>query len=407
MACRSNGDSFKSHVGLEMSIRPKILFISPLAPTMSTSSGYYVYVKRRSSPILEKLSSVYDVRVFIWTKRFKQPISYKKMYLFDCIRIFINLAHTLLKNQFNVVVTPSIPILESIPAFIISKLLSIPIIMMETHWYWPNTLTSKLTWPINKLMCLKADLVICPGKKAYAYWRQLGVPKQKIKIIHFYSSLLKVNSEHIKLAKNLRSKFGGRIVILYFGRLIKKKGVEYLIKAFAMLQREFKDIVLVIAGEGAERPNLEKLCSELGLYNVVFTGAVEENIKPTYFLLADIYVYPSITLKLPEEWSLGVVEAMSVGKPVIVTTAVGSAPDVVKNGINGYVVPEKDVEALYSAIKRLIMHEDLRKNMGIMSGKLVEEAFTYEHVVKDLNEAIKSALTLSKRHKVLHLRDFS
>lgn len=126
--------------------------------------------------------------------------------------------------------------------------------------------------------------------------------------------------------------------------------------------------------------------------NVVFIGAVSEDVKPGYFLAADIYVYPSITLELPEEWPLGVVEAMSVGKPVIVTTAVGSAPDVVQHGVNGYIIPEKDVDASYNALKSLVLDKDLREKMGLASKKIVENAYTYEHAVKGLAEAIIIAL---------------
>ncbi|QOR94772.1 glycosyltransferase [Thermosphaera chiliense] len=142
-----------------------------------------------------------------------------------------------MKGRFNVIITTGIPVLESIPAFLMAKLLRIPVIIEETHWYWPSTLISKLMWPINKLMCSKTDLIICPGKRAYVYWRSLGIPREKIKIVHFYTSILQPTPENIESARRIRDKFSGKVIILYFGRLIKKKGVDYLIKAFAKLER--------------------------------------------------------------------------------------------------------------------------------------------------------------------------
>jgi glycosyltransferase involved in cell wall biosynthesis len=362
------------------------MFISS-APATRVSSGYHVF-KAGKTPIMDQLAQVYDIKSFCWTKRREQQISLKGVYLLDGFQIITSLLRCLLKGRFNVVVTTGIPVLESVPAFVMAKLLRIPIIFKETHWYWPNTLTSKFTWPINKLMVSSCNLVICPGKKAYAYWRSLGIPEKKIMIVPFYASVLQINPQIKKFAIELRSRFGDKVVILYFGRLIKKKGVDYLIRAFANLQKEFRRVVLLLAGEGPERLNLEKLCRELQLSDVVFTGAVDERIKPAYFLAADIYVYPSITLELPEEWPLGVVEAMSVGKPVVVTTAVGSAPDVVKQGVNGYIVQEKDADALYFAIKRLMEDEELKMNMGMKSKEIIEEFYTYRNATIVLQQAI-------------------
>ncbi len=371
--------------------RPRVMFLSS-APATKVSSGYHV-LKAGKSPIMDQLAQVYDLTSFCWTKRREQLISLKRVYLLDGFQIFTSLLRCLLKGRFNVIVTTGIPVLESVPTFVIAKLFRIPIIIRETHWYWPNTLASKFTWPINKLMVSNCDFVICPGKKAYAYWRSLGVPEKKIKIVHFYTSILRINPQIAKLTGELRAKFEDKIVILYFGRLIKKKGVDYLIKAFAKLQNEFKEVVLIIAGEGSERDNLQRLRRELKLDNVMFTGAVDEEVKPAYFLFADIYVYPSVTIELPEEWPLGVVEAMSVGKPVIVTTAVGSTPDAVKHGVNGCIVPEKDVNALYGAMKSLVIDKELRTKMGTMSRKIIEDAFTYDHAAVSMYETMRQVLS--------------
>ncbi len=372
-----------------------VLFISS-TPASQLSSGYHT-VKGGQSSVFEKLSTIYNVKSFGWTKRHELPISSKCVYLFDGFQIFLNLLSCLLNGRFNVIVTTGLPVLESIPAFILGKLLRIPIVIKETHWYWPNTLISKFTWPVNKLMVTHSDLVICPGKRAYRYWQSIGIPERKIRIVHYYTSILQINPQITIYANELRSKTENKMVVLYFGRLIKKKGVNYLIRAFEKLNKDYSNVFLVIAGDGPERYSLKKLCDDLQLQDVLFTGAPSEKMKSAFFLISDIYTYPSVTLELPEEWPLGIVEAMSVGKPVIATTAVGSAPDVVHNGLNGYIVPEKDVDALYCAMKRIIADKVLRKNMSIESKKIIQKDYTSDCVVKSLDNAIKTAIRNSYR----------
>ena len=372
-----------------MRSKPKVLFIQS-TPATRLSSGYHV--RGANSPVLEKLSRIYDIESFNWSKRQEQTINPNKVYLLDGFQIFFNLLNCLLKGKFNAIVTTGIPVLESIPAFIIAKLLHIPIMIKETHWYWPNTKVSKLTWPINKIMVSNCNLVICPGKRAYEYWRLLGVPEKKITIVPFYTSILQVNPEINQLSLNIRSKFNDSIIVLYFGRFIRKKGIDYLVNAFAKIQKDFDNVVLLLAGDGPERNNLEALCSNFDLDAVAFAGAIDEQIKAAYFLAADIYVYPSVLLELPEEWPIGLVEAMSVGKPVVVTSAVGSAPDVVQHGINGYVVQEKNSEALYLALKKLIENENLRRNMGWISKEIVEKNYSYNKAAQSLDDAIKTVI---------------
>lgn len=81
---------------------------------------------------------------------------------------------------------------------------------------------------------------------------------------------------------------------------------------------------------------------------------------------------------------------MSVGKPVIATTATGCALDAIRNGVNGYVVPERDSEALYNAIKTIAKDANLRKRMGKESKRIIKSAFNYDRIVEAMAQAIKS-----------------
>lgn len=152
---------------------------------------------------------------------------------------------------------------------------------------------------------------------------------------------------------------------MYVGRLVKRKGVDYLIKAFAKLKNEINDVVLIIIGRGECRDELELLAKNLNIEDsVYFMGYVEDELLPAYYLLCNICVVPSITYGMADPWVLVVNEAMYFGKPVIATDAVGAAFDMVKDGENGFMVPEKDSEALYEAMKKILSDPELEEKWG-------------------------------------------
>jgi glycosyltransferase involved in cell wall biosynthesis len=266
-----------------------------------------------------------------------------------------------------------------------------PFIVLDEHWYWRENLLMRLLWPVARLIACNATFLIVPGIRAKKFWDFVGIPKRKVRVVNFDASILEPEEKHVKLSSKIRSVLNNKKIILYFGRLVKRKGVDFLIRAFAKLSKDDKDVVLLIAGEGVERGNLQRLCKELGLDGrVYFMGFANQDDKAAYFLACDIFVCPSITLGMPEIWGIVVDEAISLGKPVVVTTAVGSAYDLVRHGVNGYIVPEKNVDALCKAIKLILSDKNLRISMGKASKKLSEK-ITYR-AFRSLDESIKSAL---------------
>jgi len=189
-------------------------------------------------------------------------------------------------------------------ALIIGKLMRTPVIVGDNHWYWPNTLLAKLYFPIARLIAKHGALLLVT-KKSAEFWRLSGVPIEKMRLMTppDYVPRLEISDSDIAKAEEIKKKLGleNKKVILYFGRLIRKKGVEYLIKAFKKASKEHENLFLVIAGDGPERERLENLCRELDIHNVYFSGFVKADEKNAYFSICDIFVYPSITLDIPEE----------------------------------------------------------------------------------------------------------
>lgn len=142
--------------------------------------------------------------------------------------------------------------------------------------------------------------------------------------------------------------------VLYVGRLAPKKGVEYLIEAMVDV-----DAHLTIVGDGSERNRLEEFAEELGV-SVTFVGEVPPDEVDQYYRDAAVFVLPSLE---GEGMPNVVLEAMSWGLPVVVTTS-GGLPTIVDNTKTGYIVPMRDPTAITSKIKMLIASPIKQKKLG-------------------------------------------
>jgi glycosyltransferase involved in cell wall biosynthesis len=157
------------------------------------------------------------------------------------------------------------------------------------------------------------------------------------------------------------------VLVLGIGRLIEWKGFGYLIQAIPLAQEKVPNIRLVIAGDGDLRAELEAQAQRLGLEDrVTFVGSVQRRDVPGFFAAADMVVVPSIRHEAGFVEALGYVvhEALATGTPVI-ASRVGGLPEVVGDGETGYLVEERDPEALAGAIATLASNQDLRMKMGV------------------------------------------
>lgn len=147
-------------------------------------------------------------------------------------------------------------------------------------------------------------------------------------------------------------------VITAIGRLVKRKGLEYLVHAVAMSQ--IPAIKVLLIGDGPEKDGLKSLAEESGIgKQVILCGAVSEEKKFQYLEASDIFALPS----LHEGFGIVFLEAMHCGLPII-TTDTGGQTDFIMDGRNGFLVPVGDSETLAARIKELYENHDLRKSMS-------------------------------------------
>lgn len=176
------------------------------------------------------------------------------------------------------------------------------------------------------------------------------------------------------------------LILLVVGRLVYKKGYDYLIKALKKLKNT--RVKLLIAGEGDLKDKWQELTRDLKLSNkVLFIGNIKRDEIVDYYNLADIMIAPSIIDKEGnvDGGPVANFESMACGKPQVVTDVLGVA-DEMKNGVNGFIVPEKNVGALTEALDKLIKSSSLREKMGIANGELIRREISTKSIGKKYTE---------------------
>ena len=258
----------------------------------------------------------------------------------------------------------------ALPAtYLIARLKRKPFILWTGVWMRLQTRAHRLFFPITRYMYRHADAIVVYGEHVKRYLVSEGIEEQRIFVTHHavdnqaYNRVVS-NQEQLALRQQLQIA-PDQNVILYLGRLAEGKGLTYLLDAFASMNRT--DTVFVLVGAGAEESRLKAKSEALGITRQMrFVGYVPTEETTLYYKMADIFVLPSITTAtFKEPWGLVVNEAFNQGLPVIATDAVGAAAGgLVQNGVNGFVVPERDSQALANALEQLLDDEDLRHNMG-------------------------------------------
>lgn len=301
----------------------------------------------------------------------------------------IDLVFKLIGEKAHLIISKGIATFTSYISFLLSRFLRRPFILWDETWYYPRTFARTVAMPFVKSMVRNCEAIVVPGSKSKEFLVSLGANRQKIFVAPNACKMLKkVNPRRVeKFRKQLRIR--GRRVVLYFGRLIKRKGCSFLIRAFKELEKEFDDVSLIIAGDGPQRKELQHLCQSLKVGSYHFLGYVKESDKASVYSLADVVVVPSIrTPLIAEIWGIVLNEAMSMGIPVIATDAVGGAYDLIQNGVNGFIVKEKDPYALYEAVKKTFCDFDEAKAIGLKSKRKSEKYSSLQKMVEGFKNAI-------------------
>ncbi len=188
------------------------------------------------------------------------------------------------------------------------------------------------------------------------------------------------NEKRKQLAATIRQRYckGKGPLVLFVGRLVEEKGVEDLLRSIVVIRKQFPEINTLIAGEGQDRTYFEELCVSLNIDDCVeFSGWVNPEEIPAYYLAADIFVGPSRRAKNGwiEAQGLTFLEAMAAGIPVI-ATRLGGVVDSVLHEETGLLVDERSPQQIADALRRLLLDKNLRQKISNNGRKMVDSQFS-------------------------------
>ena len=171
----------------------------------------------------------------------------------------------------------------------------------------------------------------------------------------------------------------GEIVLLTVARLIKRKGIDDLIRAVPAIVKAHKNIKLRIIGEGNMENELKALAQKLEVAKYIeFLGYVPHDEIATYYSSSDIFVLPSKN----EGMSNTVLEAMASGLPII-TTDTGGTRELMDD--NGIIIPSEEPDAIANAVLRVIKDPKIRENMGARSREIAE-SMSWKNVAEEYHK---------------------
>jgi glycosyltransferase involved in cell wall biosynthesis len=213
------------------------------------------------------------------------------------------------------------------------------------------------------------DGVLVSGTKNLAYWRHYMGSELPMFLLPYavdnewfqqQSRLAAAGRSALQAELNLDPR---RPVILFASKLQTRKHCNDLIAAYEKLspgEGLEPEPYLVIVGDGEEREALERQAAATGFRSIRFCGFRNQSELPRYLDLCSVFVLPS----RHEPWGLIVNEAMNAGRAVIVSDDVGCQPDLVTNGVEGFVYPVRDVDALAKALRHVLASPQISAEMG-------------------------------------------
>ena len=290
----------------------------------------------------------------------------------------------------------SVPFLLIAP---IVKLFGKKVIVFDELWRYPIEIGKyRLIYPYVKLLskyCI--DSVVAAGSKAKDFYvSNLKYDPEKIFIAHNTTVDTKYHIRDTQLDKEIKNKLENKTSkkkILFLARVIKIKGLDVLIRAMKNIPDDYD---LIVVGDGDFLHYCKELVKELSLkHRVHFIGSCFSYESPYYYKYCELYVLPSRFLNSEntqvESWGFTINEAMALEKPVVSTTAVGSAYDLLIDGVTGAIAKEGDSQDL--AQKVLYVLEKNKDNiLGKNARKHLLKTCNYEENLCSYNQAIKRCM---------------
>jgi glycosyltransferase involved in cell wall biosynthesis len=237
---------------------------------------------------------------------------------------------------------------------------------------WP--LAARLDRPtLDRLVAVvvrRADACITLTARGQAELEALGVPRTRCHVVPNGIEVARF------AAVTPAPSPGGARRLLCVARLAEQKGLDVLLRALPAVRAATGAVALTLLGDGPDRSRLQVLAADLGLAEVASFRGVVQDVRP-FLAAAHAFVLPSRYEGIP----LAILEAMAAGLPVVATAVEGNA-DLIRNGVDGLLVPRDDPAALAEALVRVLQDAELARRLGAEARRRAAAHYTVEAMVE-------------------------
>ena len=248
----------------------------------------------------------------------------------------------------------------------------------ENQEDWPTRV--KFLARIQSHVTSNAEKVIVPSEYLKGIVEKWGVETEKINVIYSALYPLETGGDKESIRRSLSF---SQPTILSVGRMVPWKGFGTLIGVVKDLREFYPDLLLVIMGEGEDRDKLNDKIKEHGLEdNVRLTDRVSKDALGKIIWASDVFVLNTAYEGLSHQ----LIEVMDIGTPIVTTNA-GGNPELITDGIEGFLVEFDNQEQLAESIRRVLDHEDTRERIT-KSARLRSKEFQKDKVIEKLVELI-------------------
>ncbi len=243
------------------------------------------------------------------------------------------------------------------------------VIFTEHGRFYPDASSWKRRW-VNPILLKLTDHVTAISKATkQALVDYEFIPAERIEVIYNGIKPLIANNEDVQRLRDSLGLSGKHYILGTVARLDPIKNQKMMINAFSSVLQTQPEAKLIIVGDGEEMSSLREQVKQLGIQNsVIFTGYKPQ--PSAYIALIVVFLLSSFS----EGTSMTLLEAMSLGKPCIVTN-VGGNPEIITNGTNGYVTPNDDAEEFAKATVALLKDQNLYEKMSGAAQQVFNEKF--------------------------------
>lgn len=256
---------------------------------------------------------------------------------------------------------------------------------LVVHWHSDivaQQILYNLIRPVESRLLQRADIIIATSPEYLDYSKPLQPFTNKVEVLQNVIDPFKfeMNKMRQQQVEEIKTRYDGKPIVLFVGRHVLYKGLQYLVEAAREITSE---CAIIIGGKGPLTNDLQMAAKRLK--NMHFVGRIDENELAAYFHATDVFAFPSITRN--EAFGVALAEAMYCRTPAVTFTIKGSGVNWVNlNGKTGLEVENPNVKAFAGAVNSLLTDSSLWSNMATQAKQRIEDLFLIDKISNKIEQ---------------------